>query len=408
MPRTLTVILAGGKGTRLDPLTRDRAKPAVPFGGVYRIIDFTLSNCINSGLRRILLLTQFKSQSLEAHARRAWNFLPRELGEGVEVFSPQQRIDENWYQGTADALYQNIYSMERMPCDDVLVLAGDHVYKMDYNKMLDGHRAAKAQATIGVVPVPMAEVSQVGVVEVDSRDRVTAFREKPKSAKPMPGDPNSVLGSMGIYAFPTAVLYDLLCEDAADETSHRDFGKDVIPRMIRAGKTVHAHRFTDASGQAAYWRDVGTLDSYYDAHMDLLAANPALNLHDNFWPLRTHLEPLPPAKFVRVAGDSGETRPGEAHDSLVSAGCIIAGGTVRHSVLSPNVRIHAGAVVEDSVLMDGVEVGRNSKVKRVIIEKGVKLPAYTVLGYDLAADRRRGFAVSEGGVVVVAKGEVVD
>ena len=236
MPRTLTVILAGGKGTRLDPLTRDRAKPAVPFGGVYRIIDFTLSNCINSGLRRVLLLTQFKSQSLEAHVRRAWDFLPRELGESVEVYSPQQRVDENWYQGTADALYQNIYSMEQIPSDDVIVLAGDHVYKMDYTKMLDGHRAAKAAATIGVVPVPMAEVSQVGVVEVDARDRVTAFREKPKSAKPMPGDPNAILGSMGIYVFPTATLYDLLCEDAADETSQRDFGKDVIPRMIRAGQ----------------------------------------------------------------------------------------------------------------------------------------------------------------------------
>ena len=409
MARTLTVILAGGKGTRLDPLTRDRAKPAVPFGGVYRIIDFTLSNCINSGLRRVLILTQFKSQSLEAHARRAWNFLPRELGESVEVFSPQQRVDENWYRGTADALYQNIYSMEQIPSDDVLVLAGDHVYKMDYTKMLDAHRRAKAAATIGVVPVPMAEVSQVGVIEADADDRVTAFREKPKTAKPMPDDPNSVLGSMGIYAFPTKTLYELLCEDAADEKSQHDFGKDVIPRMIAAGERVHAHRFQDAAGKSAYWRDVGTIDAYFEAHMDLVAETPTLDLYDREWPLRTDQPQLPPAKFVHGdPGQSGTARRGEAHDCLVSAGCVISGGTVRNSVLSPNVRVNSYAVVEKAVLMEGVDVGRHCLIKRAIIDKGVRLPPRTVLGHDLAHDRRRGFVVSDGGVVVVAKGEVVE
>jgi glucose-1-phosphate adenylyltransferase len=407
MRGVLTVILAGGKGTRLEPLTRDRAKPAVPFGGLYRIIDFTLSNCINSGLRQILVVTQFKSRSLDRHIRAAWGFLSTPLGESVEVLPPQQRIDETWYKGTADAVYQNIYSIEREGADLVVVLAGDHIYKMDYGEMIRAHRAKGADVTLGCIPVPLADVRHFGILRTGYDDRVTEFREKPKEAEEMPGVDGHALGSMGIYVFNTRLMFELLCQDAARPGSDHDFGKNIIPGMIEAGQRVFAHRFRDENRKAVpYWRDVGTLDAYYQANLDLTAIDPVLNLYDDAWPIRTFQPQSPPPKFVFSAdGYPGHARRGEALDSLVCSGCIVSGGQVRRSVLSPRVRVNSYAVVEDSILLDGVDVGRYCRVRRAIIDKEVKLPPYTVLGYDQEFDRRRGFAITEGGVVVVPKSE---
>ncbi len=407
MRGVLTVILAGGKGTRLEPLTRDRAKPAVPFGGLYRIIDFTLSNCINSGLRRIQVLTQFKSRSLDRHIQAGWNFLSPELGESIEVLPPQQRIDETWYKGTADAIYQNIYSLEREDAEYVLILAGDHIYKMDYGHMLQFHRQRGADVTIGCIPVPLAEVRHFGVMQTSADDRVHTFLEKPKSADAMPGDTRHALGSMGIYIFPTRLLFELLCEDAAQPASDHDFGRNIIPRMIEAGQKVYAYRFRDENRKAIpYWRDVGTLDAYFQANMDLITVDPVLNLYDSAWPIRTFHPQLPPPKFIFSAeGPPGQARRGEAHDSIVCPGSIVSGGQVRRSILSPRTRINSYAVVEDSILLDGVDVGRYCRIRRAIIDKDVKLPPYTVLGYDPEFDRSRGFTVTDAGVVVVPKTE---
>jgi glucose-1-phosphate adenylyltransferase len=410
MRGVLTVILAGGKGTRLEPLTRDRAKPAVPFGGLYRIVDFTLSNCINSGLRRILVLTQFKSRSLDRHIRAGWSFLSPELGESVEVLPPQQRIDETWYKGTADALYQNIYSIEREDADLILILAGDHIYKMDYGGMIRAHRERGADVTVGCIPVPLADVRHFGIMEASPDDWVKSFLEKPPTAPPMPGDAHHALGSMGIYVFPTRLLFELLCEDAAQPGSGHDFGKNILPRMIDNGQRVFAYRFRDENRKAVpYWRDVGTLDAYYQANMDLIAVDPVLNLYDGDWPIRTFHPQLPPPKFVFSAdGPPGQVRRGEALESLVCPGSIVSGGQVRRSVLSPRVRVNSYSVVEDSILLDGVDVGRYCRVRRAIIDKDVKLPPYTVLGYDQEFDRRRGFTITEGGIVVVPKTEPAD
>jgi glucose-1-phosphate adenylyltransferase len=407
MRGVLTVILAGGKGTRLEPLTRDRAKPAVPFGGLYRIIDFTLSNCINSGLRQILVLTQFKSRSLDRHIRKGWNFLSADLGESVEVLPPQQRIDETWYKGTADAIYQNIYSIERENADLVLILAGDHIYKMDYGNMIRAHRERGADVTIGCIPVPLSETRHFGIMQTGADDRVHHFLEKPQTADPMPGDSHHALGSMGIYVFSTRLLFELLCEDAARPHSDHDFGKNILPRMIDAGQKVYAHRFRDENRKAVpYWRDVGTLDAYYQANLDLIAIDPTLNLYDAAWPIRTHYPQSAPPKFVFTGdGAPGHARRGEALDSIVCPGCIVSGGQVRRSILSPHVRVNSYAVVEDSILFDGAEVGRYCRVRRAILDKDVKLPPYTVLGYDADFDRRRGFTVTEQGVVVVPKAE---
>lgn len=407
MRGVVTVILAGGKGTRLEPLTRDRAKPAVPFGGLYRIIDFTLSNCINSGLRRVLVLTQFKSRSLDRHIRYGWNFLSSELGESVEVLPPQQRIDETWYKGTADAIYQNIYSIERERADYVVILAGDHIYKMDYGHMIRAHRDRGADVTIGCIPVPLSEVKHFGIMQTATDDRVVNFLEKPKTADAMPGDSRHALGSMGIYVFNTRLLFELLCEDAAKVHSSHDFGKNIIPQMIDTGMKVYAHRFRDENRKATpYWRDVGTLDAYYQANMDLVAVEPFLNMYDASWPIRTVQPQLPPPKFVFTGeGMAGHARRGEAHDSIVCAGSIVSGGQVRRSILSPRTRVNSYAVVEDSILLDGVDIGRYCRVRRAIIDKDVKLPPYTVLGYDQEFDRRRGFTVTEQGVVIVSKGE---
>jgi glucose-1-phosphate adenylyltransferase len=403
----LTVILAGGRGTRLEPLTRDRAKPAVPFGGLYRIVDFTLSNCINSGLRKVFVLTQFKSRSLDRHIRVGWNFLSPEMGEWIEVLPPQQRIDENWYKGTADALYQNIYSIEKDDSERILVLAGDHIYKMDYAHMLRFHEERKADITIGCIPIPLEECDQFGVMEVDRNARVVGFKEKPKTCDPLPDDPRLALGSMGIYVFNTRTLFELLCEDAARVGSGHDFGRDVIPGMIAAGMRVYAHKFHDENRKAfPYWRDVGTLDAYYQANIDLVSAEPELNLYDEDWPIRTQQPQSPPPKFVHAAtGPPGQARRGEALDSIVSPGCIVSGGHLIRSILSPKVRVNSYAVVEDSILFEGVDVGRYCRVRRAIIDKDVKLPPYTVLGYDPEFDRKRGFTITEQGVVVVPKSE---
>lgn len=407
MKDVLTLILAGGKGTRLEPLTRDRAKPAVPFGGLYRIIDFTLSNCLNSDLRKILVLTQYKARSLDRHIAAGWGFLARELNEYVEVLPPQQRIDEHWYKGTADAIYQNIYTIEKADPRYVLILAGDHIYKMDYSDMIRAHIDKGADLTVGCITVPTKDSVHFGVMEVDSENRITGFQEKPKEANPMPGDPHHILASMGIYVFTARLMYELLCQDATRPESDHDFGKNIIPTMIGSHK-VYGYRFRDKNRKATpYWRDVGTLDAYYQANMDLIEVDPVLNLYDREWPIRTHQPQLPPPKFVfrdEGAGDLG--RRGEAHDSMVCQGCIISGGHVRHSILSTNVRVNSYALVENSILFSTVDVGRHARIRRAIIDKDVKIPAGTTVGYDLEHDRRRGFTVTEQGIVVIAKAEL--
>jgi glucose-1-phosphate adenylyltransferase len=405
--RVLTIILAGGKGTRLEPLTRDRAKPAVPFGGIYRIIDFTLSNCVNSGLRKILVLTQYKAQSLGRHVNRGWNFLSRQLGEYIDIVPPQQRLGEQWYRGTADAIYQNIYSIETENPDFVLILAGDHIYKMDYGEMIQSHIDRNADLTVGCIPVPLADCIHFGILQIDKDERIARFDEKPKEATPMPGDPKHCLGSMGIYVFSARLMYDLLCDDAARVDSQHDFGKNIIPRMIEKHR-VFAFPFKDKNRKAQpYWRDVGTLDAYFQANLDLVEVEPVLNLYDKDWPIRTHQPQLPPPKFVH--GEEGleiKHRRGEAINSMVCHGCIISGGHVRKSILSPNVRVNSYSMVEESILFVGVDVGRHCKIKRAIIDKEVFIPSGTTIGYDLEEDKRRGFTVTEQGIVVIPKAEL--
>jgi glucose-1-phosphate adenylyltransferase len=403
----LTLLLAGGKGTRLDPLTRDRAKPAVPFGGLYRIVDFTLSNCINSDLRRVLVLTQYKARSLDRHIHAGWSFLSRELDEHIEVLPPQQRIDEHWYKGTADAIYQNIYSIEKADPRYVLILAGDHIYKMNYGEMIRSHLERKADLTIGCIPVPQREGPNFGIMEVDKEDRVQKFLEKPSQPLPLADQPGFCLASMGIYVFTARPMYELLCQDATKPDSEHDFGKSIIPGIIGTQR-VFVYRFRDQNRKAVpYWRDVGTLDAYYQANMDLVEIDPVLNLYDRDWPIRTFQPQLPPPKFVfSDEGARGQARRGEAHDSMVCSGCIISGGHVRRSILSPNVRVNSFALVENSILFEGVDVGRHCRIRRTIIDKDVKIPPHSTIGYDLEHDRQRGFTVTEQGVVVIAKAEL--
>jgi glucose-1-phosphate adenylyltransferase len=387
-------------------LTRDRAKPAVPFGGLYRIIDFTLSNCINSDLRRMLVLTQYKARSLDRHIAAGWSFLSGELGEHIEVLPPQQRIDENWYQGTADAIYQNIYTIEKSEPRYVMILAGDHIYKMDYGDMIRDHIEHNADLTVGCIPMPLREGRHFGSVEVNGEDRIVAFREKVPEPRPIPGDSLHFLASMGIYVFTARTMYELLCQDATRTDSDHDFGKNIIPAMI-PHLGVYAYRFRDKNRKSVpYWRDVGTLDAYYQANMDLIEVDPVLNLYDREWPIRTHQPQLPPPKFVFFDEGRGEyARRGEAHDSMVCPGAIVSGGHVRRSILSPNVRVNSFALVESSLLFDGVDVGRYCRIRRAIIDKNVKVPPHTTIGYDLDQDRRRGFHVTEQGIVVIAKAE---
>ena len=407
MRRVLTLVLAGGKGSRLEPLTRDRAKPAVPFGGSYRIIDFTLSNCINSGLRKVLVLTQYKAASLDRHLNLGWRFLCRDLDEFIEVLPPQQRIDEHWYQGTADAVYQNIYTIEKHQPKHVLILSGDHIYKMDYSEMIRDHIAKGAKATIGCIPVSLEEGTEFGVMQVDPSHRVTKFQEKPEAPEPMPGNPERCLASMGIYVFEANFLFDQLCRDATVHGSSHDFGKNIIPSVIHE-HLIQAFPFQDMNtGDGYYWRDVGTLDSYYEANMDLVAVHPELDLYDHSWPTRTYHPICPPPKFVCAQSEAKPPLVGHATDSIVSAGCILSGGSVSGSVLSYNVRVNSWATVENSILFDGVDVGRHAKIRRAIIDKGVHIPEGTEIGYDLDRDRQRGFTVTENGVVVIGKFDAV-
>lgn len=403
MKRILALILAGGKGVRLEPLTRDRAKPAVPFGGVYRIIDFTLSNCINSGLRQMLVLTQYKAASLDRHINLGWRFLCRELDEFIDILPPQQRIDEHWYQGTADAVYQNIYNIERYNPDYIVILSGDHIYKMDYAELIREHIHAEADVTIGCSPVPIADGDQFGIMHIDGQHRVLEFKEKPRHPDPMPDDPTRCLASMGIYVFNAGFLFEQLCRDATQTDSQHDFGRNIIPSLIGT-HSVRAFPFRDKNtGDSRYWRDVGTLDAYYEANMDLVAVHPELNLYDESWPIRTYQPQSPPPKFVFADTTAHNPRVGQALDSVVCSGSIVSGGQVRRSILSPNVRVNSWATVEDSILFDGVDIGRHAKIRRAIIDKGVQVPERMEIGFDLAQDRARGFTVTESGIVVIAK-----
>ncbi len=402
MRKVLTFIMAGGKGERLLPLTKDRTKPAVPFGGIYRIIDFTLSNCINSGMRKIYILTQYKSASLQRHIRLGWNFLPSELGQFIELLPAQQRIGDSWYMGTADAIYQNLYTLEMDRPDEVLILAGDHIYKMNYYSMIDVHREQNADLTVGVVEIDKSKSKHLGVVEADAQGRVIGFHEKPVNPKTIPGRTDKIFGSMGIYVFNQSVLMQELLEDAKNNKSSHDFGKDIIPQMLKKGLKVVAYNFRNKDKDEEYWRDIGTIDAYYEANMELIQVNPTFNLYDQEWLIRTFQEQYPPVKTVH-SGDKEEGRVGLVLDSIVSEGCVVSGGRVQRSILSPNVRINSFSEVYDSILMESVHVGRHAKIKRAIIDKDVSIPQGMVIGFNLEEDKKR-FFVSESGIVVVAKG----
>lgn len=400
LDETVVIVLAGGAGERLYPLTRDRAKPAVYFGGPYRIIDFTLSNCLNSGLRRIFIATQYKSLSLNRHIRMGWSVVSEELGEFIEILPPQKRVGDHWYLGTADAVYQNLYSVVREQPRHIVVLSGDHVYKMDYGKMLRAHKDAGAAATLAVIEVSLEEARRFGVVEVDAAERIVDFQEKPERPVPTPDNPDLALGSMGVYVFDADVLVAELEADARRPTSH-DFGKDIIPALIDR-VPVYAYRFHDENKKAAkYWRDIGTIDAYFEANLDLCQVNPEFNLYDPEWPLRTYQPQAPPAKFVFA--DEGR-RCGKALDSIISAGCIISGSTVVGSVLCPNVRVHSFCRIEQCILMPGVRVGRHARLRRVIVDRDVEIPRGACIGFDPEQDRRR-HTVTEKGVVVVTTDE---
>ncbi|NIS72249.1 MAG: glucose-1-phosphate adenylyltransferase [Proteobacteria bacterium] len=401
--KNLAMILAGGKGERLYPLTRDRTKPAVPFGGIYRIIDFTLSNCVNSNVRRIYILTQYKSISLNRHVALGWNIFSSHLGEFISLIPAQQRLDESWYQGTADAIFQNIYTLQEDQPDIVLILSGDHVYKMDYRRMIDFHIQTRADLSLAVLQVNKHFSEEFGVVEVDERYRVRGFQEKPSHPKTMPDKADCILASMGIYVFNTEILVRRLIDDFRNEKSSHDFGKDVIPAMVKKDK-VFAYNFVQTeTGAPEYWRDVGTLDAYWEANMDLVRVTPQFNLYDAEWPIHTFQGHYPPAKTVHAE----EGRTGTAINSLVSAGCIISGAKVINSLLSPNVHVHSYAEVEDSIIMEGVEVEEGARVKRSIIDKNVRIPAGIDIGYDLRRDRKR-FTVTESGIVVIPRAMLIE
>jgi glucose-1-phosphate adenylyltransferase len=392
----LVIVLAGGAGERLYPLTKERAKPAVYFGGPYRIIDFTLSNCINSGLRKIFIALQYKSLSLSRHLRMGWSVVADELGEFIEILSPQKRVGEHWYLGTADAVYQNLYSILRENPRHLIVLSGDHVYKMDYAKMLRFHRDHGAGATLAAIEVPSEDADRFGVLQVDGEDRLTGFLEKPKD---LPAG-TQVLASLGIYIFDMDVLVPALEEDARQDSNH-DFGKDILPELI-SRVPVFAYRFYDENKkEAKYWRDIGTIDAYYEANMDLCHVNPDFNLYDPEWPLRTYQVQAPPAKFVFA--DEGR-RCGHALDSVISAGCIISGSRVAGSVLCPNVRVHSFCEIDQSILMPGVRVGRHARIRRAIVDRDVFVPRGALIGYNDEEDRRR-HTVSDSGIVVVTNAD---
>ena len=402
-PKTLAMIMAGGRGERLYPLTREVAKPAVTFGGSYKVIDFTLSNCFNSGFRQIYLLTQYSNVTMNRHIRMGWDSLFRgELDEYVEALPPQHRSQEDWYHGTADSVFQNIEILEQHRPEFVLVLSGDHVYKLDYQRLLDYHTQNHAELTIGAVETDPITARDMGVMAVDEDFRVRAFWEKPSNPPTVPGRPDTCLVSMGIYVFSTAKLVRELIKDAKNRSSKHDFGRNVIPAMIESDDRVVAFPFVDEqSKEPSYWRDIGTLDSYFEANMDLVLAEPHIDLYDRSWPIRTQISPRPPARIVDSTIDPSLV--GTAVDSLISAGCIISGSRVERSVLSPEVTVHTGADVAESILMDGVDVGRRAVVRRAIVCPQVSIPAGVQIGVDSELDRSR-FIVTPGGVTVVPRG----
>ena len=396
--RTYAFILAGGRGSRLENLTDWRAKPAVPFAGKFRIIDFTLSNCVNSGIRRIGIATQYKAQSLIRHIQAGWSFLDGRLQEFVDLLPAQQQIQESWYKGTADAVFQNLDVLRRNRSDYVLILSGDHVYKMDYGKMLADHVQFNADMTVACHEVPIAEASSFGIMGCNSEGRVTRFQEKPANPTPNPDRPDKALASMGIYVFNAKFLYEQLIRDADTPSSSHDFAKDIIPPLLNSYR-IFAHRFADSwvgDHETAYWRDVGTVDAYWEANIDLTKVVPELNLYDREWPIWTFQEQQPPAKFVF---DDDGCR-GMAVDSLVSGGCIISGATVRRSLLFSNIRVEANALIEDSVILPNVEIGRNAIIKRAVIDRRCRIPEGLVVGVNSDEDRRR-FHVTEKGITLI-------
>ena len=400
MKDVFTMILAGGRGERLYPLTAHRAKPAVPFGGKYRIIDVTLSNAVNSGLRRIAVLVQYKSLSLDRHIRQGWNILSSFLDEYIITIPPQQRVSQDWYRGTADAIYQNLYVIEHERPQHLFILSGDHIYKMDYSDMYRYHKEKNADATIAVIEFDRKQASSFGILEVDRDFRIVGFEEKPKDPKTIPDYPDLSLCSMGVYLFNTEAITSYLESDSREDTAH-DFGKNILPRMIRDSR-VYAYNFKDLNQkEAKYWRDIGTLDAYWEANIELVAVSPVFNLYDKDWPIMTYQGQNPPAKFVFAQEEEGG-RLGVALDSIICGGCIVSGGRVQSSVLSPNVRVNSYADVRDSVILENVEIGRYCKIQRAIIDKDVKVPPKTVIGYDREDDKKR-FSVTESGVVVVSK-----
>jgi glucose-1-phosphate adenylyltransferase len=400
LERTISIILAGGIGARLHPLTAERAKPAVPFGGRYRIIDFTLSNCLHSGLRRILVLTQYKSHSLQKHLRDGWSIYNPELGDYITPVPPQMRTGESWYSGTADAIHQNLYLLERSGADYALILSGDHIYRMDYAAMLQHHHDSGAEVTIACQTVELEQARSLGVVTVDENDRIVCFQEKPSNPRGIPGDPEHALASMGVYVFSIDLLTKLLHDDHDLDSSH-DFGKDILPSMV-GGHRMSAYRFGGASGRVTvdrYWRDVGTIDAYYEANMDLLQPMPAIDLYQGDWQIRTYEGQHPPARSVH--GASG--REAEIVNCMLASGTLIVGATLRHSILFPSVRVEEGAIVESSLLFEGVRVEEGAQLRRCIIDKDVTVPARESVGFDLVRDAER-FTVSDRGIVVVGKG----
>ncbi|MFZ9820236.1 MAG: glucose-1-phosphate adenylyltransferase [Methylophilaceae bacterium] len=396
---TVALILAGGRGERLKDLTEFCSKPAVPFCGKFRIIDFPLSNCINSGIRRIGVATQYKSHSLIQHIQRGWGFLRGEFNEFVEIWPAQKRVAEDWYKGTADAVYQNLDIVRNIGAEYVLILAGDHIYKMDYGQMLACHVKNKADMTVACINVPIEDAKGFGVIGVDESDRVIDFKEKPKDPNPLPDNPNQAFASMGIYVFNAAFLYEQLIRDADDSKSEHDFGKNIIPQMINKYR-VFAHRFTDScidrDNQNYYWRDVGTIDAYWEANLEMTKVIPELNLYDADWPIWTYQEQLPPAKFVF----NNDQRRGMATDSLISGGCIISGSSITQSVIFSNVHVHSYSMIQDSVIMPNVEISRHVKLNRVVVDTDTRIPEGVEIGFDVELDRKR-FYVSEKGITLV-------
>ncbi|WP_428775279.1 glucose-1-phosphate adenylyltransferase [Vibrio sp.] len=398
MQDTLAVVLAGGMGSRLSPLTDDRAKPAVPFGGKYRIIDFTLTNCLHSGLRKILVLTQYKSHSLHKHVRDGWSIFNPELGEFITVVPPQMRGGGKWYEGTADAIYHNLWLLTRSDAKYVVVLSGDHIYRMDYAAMLEEHKQNQAELTVACMDVPREDASAFGVMATDASGRVTSFAEKPVDPPSLPDDPNRSLVSMGIYIFNIETLQSALTEDARLDSSSHDFGKDIIPKLIEK-QSVFAYQFSNDKGRVAkdsYWRDVGTIDSFYQANMDLLEPIPPMNLYQKDWQIRTYAAQLPPARTV----SSGSGNEGIFINSIIAGGVINSGGSVQHSIISSNVRINDGATIVDSILFDSVNVGEGCQLVNCIIDKHVQIPPNTQIGLNPIEDSKR-FHISENGIVVV-------